>query len=302
MKLRQLGILTLLLFSALFVVFASEEGAVLFTKENESCTKYLDSSITEVDISFEDAELLLKSEASEVIDKSTHGELLNTENYGLIWQVSAETTNGRHVVAGVDASNGDLLFIYDGSKKVQGNMNISKEEALKVAEDYIQSRLTADKLNEIEFESITYKEPAADDLPREYKISYARIIRGVPSLSDGIQLRVNAETGEITSYRIRWTMNEKNTAKFDTEPSIMDYEASKILKEYMANEPVIGIEKANTLDIISSDLVWKEHNGTTTLAWWIQFKDSSFEENAYPGAAWIDAYSGDILTVVYSRN
>ncbi|SFM21412.1 YcdB/YcdC domain-containing protein [Methanolobus profundi] len=300
MKFRQLSILTLIIVSAMFLAFASEEGAVLFTKENESCTKYLDSATTETDIAFEDAELLLKSEAPEVIVKSTQGELLNKENYGLIWQVSAETTNGRHVVAGVDASNGDLLFIYDGSKKVKGNMNISKEEALKVAEDYIQSRLTVDKLNEIELENVKYKEPAADNLPTEYKISYARIIRGVPSLSDGIQIRVNAETGEVTSYRIRWAMSEKNMTTFDTEPSIMDSEASKILKEYMANEPTIGIEKANTLDIISSDLVWKENNGTTTLAWWIQFKDSSFEENAYPGAAWIDAYSGEILTVVYS--
>ncbi|WP_321431063.1 YcdB/YcdC domain-containing protein [uncultured Methanolobus sp.] len=140
---------------------------------------------------------------------------------GAIWQVSVETTNGRHVIVGIDASNEDLLYIYDGSKKVKGNMNISNEEALKIAENYIQSKLTSDKLNEIELENIKYKEAAADDLPRIYKISYARIISGIPSLSDGIQVRVNAEIGEVTSYRIRWSMNEKDIITYDTEPSVI---------------------------------------------------------------------------------
>ncbi len=45
-------------------------------------------------------------------------------------------------------------------------------------------------------------------------------------LSDGILLNVNAETGEVSSYRKRWSMDEEEIALIDTEPSITDEESS----------------------------------------------------------------------------
>lgn len=304
MKLSQICILSLVLAGAIFVAFASEEGEIIFTKEDAKQTKYLDPSTADVNISFEDAKNKLISENPEVINESVHGELIDDENFGIIWRVSSKTTNGKSIFAGIDASNGEQLFVYDGSKNVQGKDSISKDDALKIAEECIESRVSADKINDIEFEHVNYVEPAADDLPGTYKISYARIIRGIPSLSDGIQVGINAETGEVSSYRKRWSMSEEEIALIDTEPGVTDEKAVEILKEYMSNEPSIGEEKANTVKVISSNLVWKEDDEDKIhLAWWIRFMDSSFAKDAiYPASVWIDAHSGEMLLFDYYRD
>ncbi|NLN43749.1 MAG: ATP-dependent 26S proteasome regulatory subunit, partial [Methanosarcina sp.] len=185
-----------------------------------------------------------------------------------------------------------------------GRDSISKDDALKIAEEYVESKVSAEKINEIELENVNYIGPAADDLPGNYHVSYARIIRGIPSLSDGILLDVNAETGEVSSYDKSWSMSEEEIALIDTEPSITDEKAVEILKEYMSNEPYIGEKKANTVKVISSNLVWKEgDDDETRLAWWIRFMDSSFKRNdSYPASVWIDAHSGEMLLFSYSRD
>ncbi|KKF98927.1 YcdB/YcdC domain-containing protein, partial [Methanosarcina mazei] len=217
---------------------------------------------------------------------------------------SSKTANGRSISAGIDASNGDLLFVYDGSKKVRGNNNINKDDALTIAEKYIQSRVSANIISETKLNDIKYKEPAADDLPGIYHVSYIRSIRGIPYLSDGIILRVNAETGEVTSYCKKLSTSEEEIALINTEPSITDEEAIKVLKEYMSSIPQIGEEKANTVKVMSSDLVWKENNDDKIhLAWWIKFVDSSFaEDDNCPAFAWVDAHSGEMLLFDYGRD
>lgn len=304
MKLKLICLLGLILSCAIFVSFASEEGGIIFTKEDVKQTKYIDPSTVDVNVSFEDAKNTLMLENPEVVNESIHGELVDDDDFGIIWQVSSKTTTGKSIVIGIDASNGERLFVYDGLKNVLGSENISKDEALEIAQEYLESKVSADKINEIELENVNFIEPAAYDLPGTYKISYARIIRRIPSLSDGIQLRVNAETGEVSSYRKRWAMDEDEIALIDTKPSITDEKAVEILKEYMSNEPWIGEEKANTVKVISSDLVWKEDDEDKThLTWWIQFTDSSFEQgDDYPASVWIDAHSGEMLLLVYERN
>ncbi|MDD4524110.1 MAG: hypothetical protein PHW84_14995, partial [Methanosarcina sp.] len=168
MKYSQIFILTLALASAIFVAFASEEGGIIFTKEDAKQTKYLDPSTADVNISFEDAKNKLISENPEVINESIHGELIDDDDFGIIWRISSKTTNGKSIFAGINASNGERLFVYDGSKNVQGSSNISKDDALKIAEEYIESKVSAEKINEIELEDVNYIGPAADDLPGNY--------------------------------------------------------------------------------------------------------------------------------------
>ncbi|KKG59319.1 hypothetical protein DU67_08875 [Methanosarcina mazei] len=286
------------------MAFASEEGGIIFTKEDAKQTKYLDPSTADVNISFEDAKSKLISENPEVTNESIHGELTDDDDFGIIWRVSSKTTNGKSIFAGIDASNGELLFVYDGSKNVQGGSNISKDDALIIAEKYIQSKVSFEKISEIKLESINYIEPPADDLPGNYYVSYARIIRGIPSFSNGILLDVNAETGEVSSYDKSWSMSEEEIALIDTEPSITDEKAVEILKEFMSNELPIGEEKANTVKVISSNLVWKEDDeDKTRLAWRIRFRDSSFaKDDNYPATVLIDVHSGEMLLFDYSRN
>jgi hypothetical protein len=106
----------LVLASAIFAAFASEEGGIIFTKEDAKQTKYLDPSTANVNISFEDAKNKIISENPEVINESIHGELIDDENFGIIWQISSKTTNGKSILTGIDASNGEQLFVYDGSR------------------------------------------------------------------------------------------------------------------------------------------------------------------------------------------
>ena len=99
-------------------------------------------------------------------------------------------------------------------------------------------------------------------------------------------------------------MSEEEIALIDTEPGVTDEKAVEILKEYMSNEPSIGEEKANTVQVISSNLVWKEDDEDKIhLAWWIRFMDSSFAKDAtYPASVWIDAHSGEMLLFDYYRD
>nr|WP_321496904.1 hypothetical protein [uncultured Methanolobus sp.] len=98
-------------------------------------------------------------------------------------------------------------------------------------------------------------------------------------------------------------MDENEVAVVSTEPDISSDEASEILKEYMVNEPFIGKDKADTVKIDSSTLVWKfDDKQTIHLAWWIRFKDSTFANEDSPAATWIDAHSGEIILFVYERD
>ena len=133
MRFKLIFILGLILLCAIFVAFASEEGGIIFTKEDAKQIKYPDPSTADVNISFDDAKNKLISENPEVTNESIHGELIDDENFGIIRRVSSKTTNGKSIFAGINASNGELLFVYDGSKNVQGRDSISKDDALKIA-------------------------------------------------------------------------------------------------------------------------------------------------------------------------
>lgn len=298
MKVKQICIVALVLVVAMLAAYASED-VLFFTKEDVNQSKYLDPSTTEVNFSLEDAKSILISEKPKIIVESINGELIDKDGFGLIWLLSSKTTDGNSIVAGINASSLELVFVYgDGEpKKMQGNGKISEDEALEIAELYLKSKLSVEKINEIKLEGVKYWSP-------DYKISYARIIRGIPSLSDGIQIGVSTETNEISSYRKKWSMDEDEIALIDTKPSITKEKATNIIKEYMSNSPYIGKEKANTVKIKSSTLVWKEGDDDKIhLAWEVRFVDSSFDESdSITASAWIDAHSGEILMFLYARD
>lgn len=324
MEQRHVLILVLIIFSAIFLAFAWKDGnvgyskehiemggnasnieqnqPVIYTKENIEQTDYLDPATTEINVNLEEAKTILLSENSEVIADSVHAELIDDDKFGLIWQISSKTKNDRSILTGIDASTGELAFIYDGSKNVRGNNDISEDQALKIVSKYLSEKVPAEQINTLEFEEIHYREPSGDDLPGIYKINYARKINGVASLN-GIQMRVNAETGEVSSYRKTWSINEDEVAQISNEPSITDKEAVRILKDYMSNTEHIGKEKANSVKVTSSELAWKvDEDDKIHLTWWIRFIDSSFADDTYPASVWIDAHSGEMLLFVYARD
>jgi hypothetical protein len=310
MKTKQITIVALVLVAAILVAYAAEEEVLFSTKEDMKQTKYLDPSTTEMNLSLEDAKSILTSltsaENPEVTIESINGELIDEDGFGLIWQLSARTTDGDSIFTGINASTGELVFGFDGSKneQVSGNVNINEDEALEIAEKYVESKLSAEKINDLQFNRIRYQEPHGDGLASYYDIRYNRIIRGIATFSDRVSLDVNAETGEVSSYYKKWSMSEDEIALIDTKPGITAEEATEIIKEFMRNEPYIGEEKADTVVVKSSTLVWKEDDDDKAhLVWQIQFMDSSFaEDDNYPASACIDAHSGKMLLFDYARD
>jgi hypothetical protein len=308
MKTEQVGIVVLVLIAAILVACAAEE-VLIVTKEDANQTKYLDPSTTETNLSLEDAKAILTSlisdESPEVTIESIYGELMDKDRFGLIWQLSARTTNGDGILAGINATTGELVFEYgSNNEQVSGNVSVTEDEAVEIAERYIESKLSAEKINDLQFNRIRYQEPHGDGLASYYDISYNRIIRGIATFSDRVSLDVNAETGEVSSYYKKWSMSEDEIALIDSKPGITEEEAAEVIKDFMRNEPVIGEEKADTVVVKSSTLVWKEDDDDKArLVWWVQFVDSSFaEDDDYPASACIDAHSGEMLLFVYARD
>lgn len=280
---------------------ASEQGWIIFTKEEAANSKYLDPSTTKVNVTSEEAKAILISESHSLNTNSINAKLLNDNDFGIIWHLTAKTSNNRSILAGIDPDNGNILFIYDGSKKTRSGNRVSEEEAVKIAEQYMETMLSADQLKEVQFETAFYLEPVANDLPGFYHIRYNRIIKGIASLSDGVTMRVNSETGDVSSYREQWKMPEEKIYALDTEAIITEEKATEILKDFIGNEVYDG-KVSSTTEIITSKLVWKStENSEIRLAWWMQFIDSNLEFNEeLPGMVCIDANSGEVLMSSYA--
>ncbi|SFM50442.1 YcdB/YcdC domain-containing protein [Methanolobus profundi] len=276
-------------------VIDSGDGTLLWieiTKGEISEKNNFDPNTAEVNVTLEEAKKILKNENENIVDDSITGSL-----NGLEWELNGITTNGKAVVISIDAISGDIIKLYDSSKDGKGSLDLNDDDALEIANEYVATRNSVDSINELELEEIKKSDS------NTFYVSYVRIIKGIPSLSDGILLRVNSGTGEVRTYRKTWSMDENEVVVVSTEPDISSDEASEILKEYMANEPFIGKDKADTVKINSSSLVWKfDDNQTIHLAWWIRFKDSTFANEDSPAATWIDAHSGEIILFVYERD
>jgi hypothetical protein len=280
---------------------ASEQGWIISTKEETDNSKYLDPSTTKVNVTSEEAKAILISENPGLYTNSINAKLLKDNDFGIIWHLTAKTSNNRSVLAGIDPDNGNIVFIYDGSKKTRGDNRISEEEAVKIAEKYMETALSANQLKEVQFDFVNYQEPVADDLPGFYHIRYNRIIKGIASLSDGVTMRVNSETGDVSSYREQWKMPEEKIYAIDTEAIIIEEKAAETLKEFIANEVYDG-KISSTTEIITSKLVWKStENEEIHLAWWMQFTDPNLGlDESLPGMVCIDANSGEVLMSSYA--
>ena len=257
--------------------------------------KYLDPNTTEVNVSLEEAKNILIAENQDFEANYINAQLINDGDFGIIWQLTSKTSNDRSILAGIDADDGNLVFIYDGSKETFSDGEVSEEEALEIAEQYMETKLTDEQLNKIRFEFINYRENA-DDLPGFYHIKYIRIINGVPLISDGVTISVNSETGEVSSYREHWEVLDENKYTVDNESILTEEEAIDYLKEFIEEQAYEG-NVSNSIEVIESKLIWKyTENDEIRLAWWMQFTDPNLGlDKSLPGLVGIDANNGEVL-------
>jgi len=302
---KLLMIVGIILLSTMAFSFASGNHATIFEKKDVNISKYIDYSNESLNFNFENAKTQVKSENPNILIESISGGLVDDDVFGKIWKLTSETSEGAVIFSGISAVNGNIVFIYDGSKNRRGiDMTITSDDAVEIANEYIMNKKLDDN---IVFDTVRYHSPAADDLPATYGIHYKRMIKGIPSMSDGIRINVNAETGEVSSYRRRWSMPESQIVDISIEPTISAVDVEDILKTYMESSYPIYQEKnvSEGMKVLSSELTWKDYNYREThshdirLTWWISFNDPLYDEIDLKPAAWIDAHSGEVLSVVY---
>ncbi|ABE52602.1 YcdB/YcdC domain-containing protein [Methanococcoides burtonii] len=290
------------LLTALTIVgsIASDQEWIITTKEEASHSKYLDLNTTEVKVTLEEAKAIMISENPELDSDSINGELINDSDFGIIWQLTSKTSNDRSIRACIDPDDGNILYIYDGSKKTRADSKVSEEEAVEIAGKYVEAKFSPEQLKEVQLEAVNYLEPVADDLPGFYHIKYNRIINGISSLSDGVIMRVNSETGDVSTYNERWDMPGYETYVVDNKSILTEKEAAGCLKEFIGNEVYDG-KTSDTTEVIESKLFWKyTENDEIHLVWWMQFTDSNLGlDKSLPGIVFIDANTGTVLVSSY---
>lgn len=136
-----------------------------------------------------------------------------------------------------------------------GIPNISKQEAKKAAEEFI-NKMDPDYMSNIRaYENINYYGSM------EYTISYYRVVNGLPFYNDGITVDVDYSTGEVTGFNCTWTTDLEFPSKDDiitqeeaqenfeeklgmrlVYKSYVDYLSrnDRQIKVFLAYEPVYG--------------------------------------------------------------
>jgi len=133
---------------------------------------------------------------------------------GKIWHLDYADEGGKtRVSLAVDARTGEFLrfSVYrepDRKDYLEAPVvNVSEGEARKKAEALMR-KLQPEKAGQVTFRH-TRRElgPWAEEggpLPRAYTFEFARVVHGVPYPDNGFTVTVNATTGEVTHYHLKW--------------------------------------------------------------------------------------------------
>ncbi|ABE51178.1 hypothetical protein [Methanococcoides burtonii] len=282
--------------------FAAESFGTIYEDNNVKNSKYVDASDKALTLTLEKAKEQMKSENPDVLENSITGGLVEDDIFGYIWMFTSKNLDGGAVLSGIDPYNGDTIYVY---KELKSRLNIetptpiSSKEANEIANDYLEKKSNIDGTI---FSSVIFHSSTGENLPATYAVHYDRVINGINSLSDGIILNLDAETGEVVSYRKRWKMPESQVMKIDTKPSLSEEEIGKILNKHMSSWTPLS--KNDDVEIQSMDLFWIDYNYRENqvhdihLIQRVKFIDSIRNEEPIP-IAWIDVHSGEVLSVQY---
>jgi len=258
---------------------------------------YLDPSKENVKVSFDEAKSIAEKSLPTLKNANLlHEGLVYDKLSGKrVWELKF-VKDGKHISVCIDANSGEVIYLWDESKMSPSGGIISEREAERIANSYLESR---EKENNLVLSSVVFNPSEEKAYGPKYDVHYSRLIKGIPCLSDGITVSVNANSGEVVAYYKVWTIPEGDCT--NSEPTLAEEDARNILKSYMERE------YSTEIDILSSKLVWMDLNypaegseKDVRLAWWLEFEDAHLKKIGMPPAsAWIDAHSGDVLKVVY---
>jgi uncharacterized membrane protein YkoI len=128
--------------------------------------------------------------------------------WSLEWKYTSEDGKSiKFVNAQIDAVTKEFKSLYtnyynDNGEK--GNTKISKEQAKKLAEEFL-TKVQPDKFKKTELKEA--KEMNYDTMPayqNGYSFNYIRLENGIPCPSNSIYITINEYTGEVISYNTNW--------------------------------------------------------------------------------------------------
>lgn len=141
--------------------------------------------------------------ASDKVETATLSQdWMDPEKY--IWNI--RFTSDGFVSAGVDARSGELLsfsLTKEGSK--EGNKNLSKEQAIEVAEDFLVS-VVPEKYGTCLYDErfSIYSAISRNTESDNYRFAFVRQAEGLPFVDNRLFVSVNAGTGKVYAFSGDW--------------------------------------------------------------------------------------------------
>ncbi|WP_298667417.1 PepSY domain-containing protein [uncultured Methanofollis sp.] len=225
------------------------------------------------------------------------------------WQVDDFSADlgmpgARNAQVWVDADTGEIyqFTIHAGKQGRPADPAITIEEACAIAERYVGNRSAGEPLELLVKRYNDEESPLAGKVAGTYFIRYGRLIRGVPSATDGLIVEVDAVTGEIRQFSIDRKTDEAD-CRVATEPSVSSAQAEEVLKKYLRETygDLPGLTIHETTLRWAIPWAYPDYANGVPLVWEISFDDDHYRSLTCPHYthADIDAHTGDVLSCYY---
>ncbi|MDR7857733.1 YcdB/YcdC domain-containing protein [Tissierella sp.] len=147
-------------------------------------------------------EILKIDETYKLRSKNLNSNYKNQGEYNWYMYFSREESDKDYsnIDIGLDARTGELLNFYRMiNYKADAKSKINREEAIKIAQEYIK-KIQADKANQVELNEDQFSE----DNQLSYYFTFNRKSDNIYVENDGIYIGIDGVGGEVTSYTLDW--------------------------------------------------------------------------------------------------
>ena len=242
-------------------------------------------------------------------------EFVDGSQYNRYWKFDLYKNDTQLALGSLDPDTGELIHYRIPSPSLRErqevpNPAISMDRAQATAENEIRKRNGEIplKLVESRLDPFSMAMPG-EKVAGEYAFVYRRVIHDVPSTKDGIILKIDSVTGNVTSYWKSWDVPENAVATQNIPAISRDAAIALVEREARACYP----ESADSFRVVSAELRWMdEYNqekytpspGVIPLTWQIRFDDKTIRGWTYPvpEEGWVDAQNGTLVVMNYFHN
>lgn len=197
--------------------------------------------------------------------------------WNLEWKyISADGKLVKNISAQIDAVTKEFksLYSYNSNGNIeQGNTAVTKEQAKKLAEEFLL-KVQPDKFSKSQLRESTNMNGIMPAYQNGYSFNYIRVENGIPCPTNSLSITINEYTGEIIAYNTNWlnitfpapdkaiTLDKAyetlfNNVKFGMEytyhyPNANDYEKKEIKLAYALENRTILMD-ANSGNMLNYD-------------------------------------------------